>query len=109
MYKLVKQWKTKAGLNAYILLVEDSHHCGYVETPDCISGRDYGDYEVEVHGGLTYDGKPDWANGKHVVGFDCAHWGDKSKYYSSGVWRDVEYCTNECELLAKQLTELENN
>lgn len=109
MVNLVKNWTTEAGLKAYILLIDNSHHCGYVETPQSISGRHYDDYEVDVHGGLTYEGKPEWSNGKHVVGYDCAHWGDKTKYSSDGVWRDAYYCINECESLAAQLIKLENN
>lgn len=33
MSEVKKEWKTKAGLNAVCLFVNDSHHCGYVEVP----------------------------------------------------------------------------
>lgn len=35
MYDKVKDWTTKSGLRAVVLLVnEGSHHCGYVEVPE---------------------------------------------------------------------------
>ena len=111
-YKVIKSWVTEAGLNACVLLVNDgSHHCGYVEVPEAIGHLDFEGWDdnspdISVHGGVTYQGKPEWANGKQVIGFDCAHAGDKTKYSyidDNDVWRDEEYCTNECESMAKQL------
>ena len=32
--KVIKDWTTKSGLRAVILLVRGSHHCGYVEVPE---------------------------------------------------------------------------
>ena len=78
---------------------------------------------LDVHGGVTY------ANAKRikrhekrpnvfideyasfVVGFDCGHAGDLVpgvKSFHEEVYRDIEYVTNECKNLAKQLKELEN-
>lgn len=117
---IVRSWTTKAGLDACILLVGDSHHCGYVEVPAHLKGIELEQEELSVHGGITYQASPDWAGGKEVVGYDCAHWGDLQKcpekykgtcmeqmsMYSEGVWRDEAYCTAECESLAEQLIKL---
>nr|DAV70467.1 MAG TPA: hypothetical protein [Caudoviricetes sp.] len=114
-HKIVKSWKTKAGLDACVLLVNDgSHHCGYVEVPEAIGHLDFYTWrestvDISVHGGVTYQGTPEWANGKQVIGFDCAHAGDKTKYSyleDNDVWRDEEYCVNECESMAEQLINL---
>lgn len=125
-YKVIKSWVTEAGLNACVLLVNDgSHHCGYVEVPAAIENRrfdGYGDDDVYIaaHGGITYQGIPDWSNGKTVIGFDCAHAGDRMKcpeklkgtvmehsfLYTDGVWRDEQYCADECEAIAEQLINL---
>lgn len=125
-YKVIKTWTTKVGLDACILLVRDgSHHCGYVEVPGAILHLDFegwGDNlsDISVHGGVSYQGKPEWSGGKKVIGFDCAHYGDllkcPEKYkgtgmehvsmYKEGVWRDEDYCVNECEAMAEQLINL---
>jgi hypothetical protein len=127
-YEVIKSWVTKAGLNAYVLLVNDgSHHCGYVEVPGAISSYNFTGYngegesvDIYVHGGVTFQEIPEWSNGKVVIGFDCAHAGDKmncpkkligtgmedSFMYRNGVWRDEEYCVNECESMAEQLINL---
>jgi len=123
-YVLVKSWTTEAGLAAYILLVNETHHCGYVESPSELEKVNEGDLSyIKVHGGLTYSGYPDWSNGKYVFGYDCSHLGDLMKcpskfkgtslehlsMYSTGTWRDESYCTLECERLAKQLIDLAPN
>lgn len=128
-YKVVKSWTTKAGLNACVLLVNDgSHHCGYVEVPEAIGHLDFYRWDedtvdISVHGGVTYQGKPEWANGKQVIGFDCAHCAhcndmqrcpeylkgtsmEQCFMYTTGIWRDEEYCVNECESMAEQLINL---
>lgn len=125
-YKVVKSWVAKAGLNAYVLLVNGgSHHCGYVEVPEAIGHLDFEGWNIdspsiEVHGGVTYQGKPEWANGKQVIGYDCAHCDDMMKcpehfkgtsmenisMCTTGKWRDEEYCVNECESMAEQLIKL---
>lgn len=111
-HKIVKSWTTKAGLPAVILLVNDgSHHCGYVALPAVLTDRDFtgyngGDYHtLDVHGGVTYQEALEQLDNKIVVGFDCAHAGDTTKYSNNswGVWRDEHYCTEECESMAKQL------
>lgn len=91
---------------------------------------------LDVHGGVTYAGEKrikrstltGWFNEwydkrpifliyEYVVGFDCAHAGDYSPYslpllgmnkiIGDETYKDIEYVTNECKKLAKQLKELE--
>lgn len=121
--KVIKDWTTKAGLRAVILLVRGSHHCGYVELPERLGEPDYDEspiMELNVHGGVTYAGNLTEMDNKYVVGYDCAHYGDLMKcpeelkgtameqswMYNEGIWRDEEFCTNECEKLAKQISEI---
>lgn len=121
--KVIKDWVTASGLRAVILLVRGSHHCGYVEVPEHLGKPDYDEspiMELNVHGGVTYADHLDEMDGKYVVGYDCAHYGDLMKcpeelkgtsmehsfMYSEGIWRDVDYCTNECESLANQLVNI---
>jgi hypothetical protein len=106
-----------------ILLVRGSHHCGYVELPERLGKPDYDEspiMELNVHGGVTYADNLPEMDGKYVVGYDCAHYGDYMKCpeelkgtdmeklwaFDNGVWRDEEFCTNECESLAKQISEI---
>ena len=126
-YKVVKSWKTKAGLDACVLLVNgDSHHCGYVEVPEPLQHMNFTGYngegdivDINVHGGVTWQGITPWSEEREVIGFDCAHWGDLTRcpqelidaglehlHTSEGVWRDEQYCTDECESMAEQLMAL---
>lgn len=121
--KVIKDWTTKSGLRAMILLVRGSHHCGYVELPERLGKPGYDEspiMELNVHGGVTYADNLPEMDGKYVVGYDCAHYGDYMKCpeelkgtdmeklwaFDNGVWRDEEFCTNECESLAKQIFEI---
>lgn len=89
-------------------------------------GKDYMDNEeifneIDVHGGVTYTGEIRFKQQDYtidyVVGFDCAHAGDYSPYFlpflgmnkriANETYKDIEYVTNECKNLAKQLKELE--
>ncbi len=102
---VVKSWVTEAGFKAWIVLIKNSHHCGYVEIPAKWSGVVMDEENIEVHGGITYQGRPGFADGAEVVGYDCAHAGDAAFgcQYEGDVWRDVDFCTEQCELLARQL------
>lgn len=79
--------------------------CGYVGF-DKESGFYEVDYDelqsVVVHGGLTFSDRFDNSD-LWWVGYDCAHCGDYSKFNTCGKIRDVDYCTKQCENLAKQL------
>jgi hypothetical protein len=116
-----------------------NHHgawCGYVGVPPGhrFHGRDYGDVEVEVHGGLTFsdgcapgpteasaaichDGTP----GVWWLGFDCGHWRDRIPGLEARLayighplpddptfpttYRRLNWVTREVEHLAAQLAE----
>jgi hypothetical protein len=98
---------------------ELKHLCGYVELPKehelygSFSEENF--YNIEVHGGVTYTGRREFEQpnyiADYVLGFDCGHAGDLvpgiKSFYEEG-YRDIEYVTNECKNLAKQLKELEN-
>ena len=112
---------------------ELKHLCGYVELPK--EHKLYGKTNVgnefllnlDVHGGVTYAknkifkdiyrGVPLFISVNYVVGFDCAHAGDYSPYFlpllgmnrviGDETYKDIDYVTNECKKLAKQLKELE--
>lgn len=106
---------------------ELKHLCGYVELPKehKLYGKDYINNEeifneIDVHGGVTYTGEIRFKQQnytiEYVVGFDCGHAGDYSPYsWSTAIskalpyetYKDIEYVTNECKNLAKQLKELE--
>ena len=53
------------------------YRCGYVGCKEMPEGDIY---ELDVHGGITYegDGSFEWQKeGYRYIGFDCAHGGDK--------------------------------
>lgn len=120
-FKVEKSWVTQAGLPAVVAWINDSHRCGYVElTKDSIF---YGITderevhpkiqksidEIDVHGGVSFFGTPYWIDSdtedsNFFVGFDCAHAGDATRYSpAEGILRSLDYCTEECERLAKQI------
>ena len=104
-----KEWVTEAGLNAYVLYVDNSHHCGYVAVPEKYIGDNYDEhYDIDVHGGLTFASTIIDIDEKWLFGFDAAHSGDKTAYINrpGDTFKDVDYMANECEKLAKQLKEL---
>lgn len=111
-----KDWITTSGLRAVVLFVRNSHRCGYVGVggESSLYEKDYNSlYEdgvsIDVHGGLTFSDKsekyPADNNGLWWFGFDCAHSGDATKYFSGpdDVFRSLEYCVAECENMATQL------
>lgn len=87
--------------------------CGYVYIPleHPIAQAKIPEDELNVHGGITYWDERD---GVFVVGFDCAHAGDKIPkhveyaHIESDTYRDIAFVTNELENLAQQLKEKEN-
>ena len=55
--------------------------CGYVSVSD--KEKPYDDYDIDCHGGLTFDGElPDYYKPKanYYIGFDCGHLGDGVDY-----------------------------
>ena len=111
-----KEWtyicKNGLGFNCHIRRnPRGGHLCGYVTltTENDFFGKEYDDIPVSCHGGLTYgsDQGDNW-----VIGFDCAHSGDLQPFYSdqefyeySGVYRDMDFVTEECESICEQISE----
>ena len=55
--------------------------CGYVSVTD--KEKPYDDYDINCHGGLTFDGElPDYYKPKadYYIGFDCGHYCDGVDY-----------------------------
>ena len=55
--------------------------CGYVSVSD--KEKPYDDYDIDCHGGLTFDGElPDYYKPKadYYIGFDCGHLCDGIDY-----------------------------
>lgn len=113
---VVKDWVTKAGIRAVILLVNNgSHHCGYVALPGKLSHMNFTGYngdgpygDISVHGGVTWQDPLKLMNNQNAIGFDCAHAGDKTTYsnWEDDVWRDEAYCIKQCESMASQVRQL---
>lgn len=118
--KIEKQWKTKSGLDAVVAMMDRGYRCGYVGVPieSNLFGVDYDNkivFCVDVHGGLTYSGMPNWSDNVDFwyFGYDCNHIydlpinGDPMRINSFGgeaEHRTLEYCVDECEKLAEQLS-----
>lgn len=54
------------------------YRCGYVSTR--FIGLSFTDYNIDCHGGLSFDGKPNYCyepTYDYYLGFDCAHLDDK--------------------------------
>ena len=82
------------------------HLCGYVQVPEThpLHKKPYGDFEVSVHGGLTFAKEAEAPLSGYWIGFDCAHSGDLSpKISECGTYRTVLYVRDECERLIDQL------
>lgn len=66
------------GFSFYVLSL-GTHPCAYVDVTDTeLNGRDYGNIDIECHGGLTYSreylctvNKKGW-----FIGWDYSHYGD---------------------------------
>ena len=121
-----KQWTTKAGYEAIVVVQPQGHRCGYVKVPKGHPAdwhhRD--EIDISVHGGLSYE---NITNNGTIFGFDCGHFFDApdvnlmtlqyrlvhdqlcsfGDIYADGVIRSLDYCIEECENMAKQFKELE--
>ncbi len=105
---LIKRFTTKNGKKAMVvqnvwnremlggLSSLHDHYMGYVMIE---KGEDYSYYHdtsIQVHGGVTFQGKLPKTNGEWV-GFDMAHVGDEN------IPNPLEYAVEQCEYLSEQL------
>jgi len=129
------RWTDAAtGYKCYLVRSPLGSLCGYVKVPHNhpwrgkkyygknIRGRRYGirlELRIEVHGGITFSGKPRRSTGGslrgHWFGFDCAHFQDMvpalvklcglntPTLFEGCVYRDVSFVKAECAKLAGQL------
>lgn len=97
-----------------VRIVPGSYLCGYVCIPETsvIYGRACDDdlmFRFAVHGGITFAGKRFDANGWWIR-FDCAHCDDmipRFTFSDEGVYRDMEYVTEELKGLVDQIMKLD--
>lgn len=126
------EWR-EYGLPCLIVRGPSGALCGYVgvPAPHPAHGKDSGDVEVHVHGGLTYSSRcagvichvPEAGESDDAwwLGFDCNHSGDISiteekwaardgvRYFGHRFgysYKHIEYVRNEVTSLARQLSEL---
>ena len=122
------QWQDrKTNLPCLVVRNRFGALCGYVGVSEDHStfGKDYGDLQFSVHGGLTFSGFCQSYGDEHSkgvchissegesdriwwLGFDCAHGMDvcpayKEHYSLPGHYRDLNYVKREVRSLAKQL------
>ena len=124
-FELVKEGLT-AGLHFVVLLQRSGNYTGYVGVPSDhkLFNTEYDAVDVDVHGGLTFSSKSYWDDSEDwYFGFDCAHYDDGvsieeaekhfdlkeyeldiMKMRTSGIFKDLDYLTRECKLLASQLS-----
>lgn len=122
------------GYPCVVLFMPMGHRCGYAGIPKTHPDyrKDYDDLYIECHGDLTY-AEPELYNQDDEetwwFGFDCNHIGDspdkeamlrlfpdyyenfldmyRPNLYRHCVPRTLEYATEQCRLIAKQLKERE--
>lgn len=120
------QWQDIAtGFPCLARRTDMGNWCGYVGVADGHPhfGKEYGELDIECHGGLTYSGFCQHNNGIcHIpgegepdtiwwLGFDCAHYMDycpglmRNQFAKESVYRDLEYVKAECSSIAMQLAE----
>lgn len=124
MQKIIEKEFIYKGLACYITLDSIGTRCGYVALPQ----ETYIKCDISslnCHGNITYLGKRlpgiDKEDGdKYIIGFDCAHLGDRKdaekakeafgEYnlfmifdYADGEIRTVEFCEKELENLVEQI------
>lgn len=112
VWYLVKEWKTKAGLNARTCKCEWSKevrriapslgtefYTGYVQKSPEDKNKYYDGVDVNVHGGVTFENVIEGCGKEEWVGFDFAH------AYDENIPNQRELVEEECEKLAEQMKE----
>ena len=80
---------------------------GYVSVND---DRDYDEYDIDCHGGLTWSGELPYDYGQkktYYIGFDCGHWGDYTIFWDGIAW-PLEYVEEQCKKIVDQLEDKNN-
>lgn len=78
-----KQWKTKSGHDAKVLIMDMGHRCGYVRVEKgspCFeqNWENEPTGSIDVHGGVTFGSRfADSSEDEWWIGFDCNHFGDR--------------------------------
>jgi hypothetical protein len=91
------------------------HLNGYVEIPEdhILYNVEYNDeeYDIRVHGGLTFSGKIGCNTSSFYYGFDTAHFNDISHWGEltglNSIYRNMAYVQHECEELIDQLIDID--
>lgn len=76
--------------------------CGYVLAPEGFGSSE----ELEVHGGVTWDGEMEELGPGRWIGFDAGHAGDFLPFpghLMEGQVRDDDFMRAECDRLAAQI------
>lgn len=116
MSELVALYDEEGYKCAIVRHPELGHLCGYigVTVDHPWYKMDYDNealYAVNVHGGLTFAEMEGYSTpypcasgdpNRWWLGFDCAHWGDKTNFSLHGVKRSVSYVRKEITRLVKQ-------
>jgi len=90
-FHIEKQWLTKEGYIATVIMTPMGHRCGYITInknhPGAVNYDDRPIRNIDIHGGLTYsqDNKfihsyPIPKEGQWTLGFDAAHLDDAPDY-----------------------------
>lgn len=119
--KVVRVFKKEPYSEAYF----GGHLCGYIEIPKSHPYFKNKEIDLDCHGGLTYNS----FDKDHLIGFDCAHGGDKipsmrnfintspefdglrkelqgSAFFGSWfnpIYRNMDFCIQECKKIIDQL------
>ena len=92
--------------------INQFHLCGYIvldKKSEYFISESYDDYNMEVHGGLTFSGGLDYLSIPFAIGFDCAHcWDISSDDFNFGLpedmsYKNVDYVDKECKSIIDQL------
>jgi len=119
-----KQFQYK-GHDCICVFTRHGYRNGYVSVND---DRDYNEYDIDCHGGLTWSGKLPYDYGQkktYYIGFDCGHLGDYHDYdtahkynliseeeveylketviFKDGIAWPLEYVEEQCKKIVDQL------
>jgi hypothetical protein len=76
--KILKQWKTKAGLEAVAILFYQGYISGYVKIPKELENKTDHFFEenIDCHGGVPFIGTPEGIQEGQWIGFDTTYFDD---------------------------------